>query len=266
MKYYTTCFLFTMIAAQSAITFSNTTAGYLASGTAGPAGLQGSAYDFDGIGGANRFNPAGSTNPLAIGGWADNNAFNTTADGTFTATVFNYSGNDNSNYNTWLGSDAGTFSGTMDVLGDSVTRFQGYIQITTANTVINLGLNSDDGSRFYIGTTDILETSNGSTYGNTGTVPANNDGGHGNQLFTNAVTFADAGYYPVDIRYYDGAWQDGSNPPNIGGATLQVNVNGAIYNAANPGVSFVQSVVPEPTTFALGGLALLGLARRRRRA
>ena len=229
---------------QAAVTVNSGTVGYIASGTPTATGLRGSFWDR-----AVKEIPTDGT-ALALGGWADTTAYGTAPTGSFTATFngvngVNYLGNDltvvDSNSANWLGVDAPSYIGTAGDLDDGLLRFQGYIQITLPGTVITgLGTNTDDGSRVYIGTTSII----------------NNDGGHGDTTVVDDVTFTNAGYYPVDIRFFNGDWTDAGG--NHGGANFRF-VSGSA-------VSFVQNVIPEPSLGALAALTgILALGSRRRR-
>ncbi len=131
--------------------------------------------------------PDGADN--ANSGWVDDNVYSTDATGSFTATTFDYGGNDLTPVTEWLRDDSGSFSGTESNLDDGVFRMVGYICVTEPG-VQTFETTSDDGSVVYIN--DELVVSN--------------DNGHGNQTVEGSYDFPSAGYYPVDIRYFNGDW------------------------------------------------------------
>jgi hypothetical protein len=147
--------------------------------------------------------------------------------GTFSARSFVYLGNDLTPVTNWLAGDGASFVGPTNNLDDAGFRFTGFLNITNP-TVVNIGLNSDDGSRLKIGGVDIID----------------NDGGHGDQTRDTNITFQAAGLYPIEITYFNGDWTDDTacpNPPvpnhstncaSHGGANFHLRLNGADITAA----------------------------------
>ncbi len=88
-----------------------------------------------------------------------------------------------------LGDDFASFTGTEGNLGDGAFRFTGYVRVEAAGPQ-TFTTTSDDGSVVYIN--DELVVSN--------------DNGHGNHTVSGTVDFPAAGYYPIDIRYFNGDW------------------------------------------------------------
>lgn len=143
------------------------------------------------------------------------------ATGTFTATEFNYLGNDLTPMPDWLAGDAGSYSGPAGNLDDGAFRFSGFLNIAAAGT-INIGTTSDDGSRINIAGTDVLD----------------NDNGHGNTTVDVDVAFEAAGVYPIEVTYFNGDWESGGlhagNPdPSVhGGANFHLRINGSDVTSA----------------------------------
>jgi hypothetical protein len=171
--------------------------------------------------------------------------------GTFEAHAFGYFGNDLTPISTWLGGDAGTFTGPPSSnLDDGAFRFRGFLFVPTPG-VLNFGLNSDDGSRMYIGSVELLDFTQATP---------NNDGSHGDQIRDVPTTFSAAGLYPFQVDYFNGDWTDAGGV-NHGGANLTIRESGAQISEAN-----LYRNVPEPSTVIVGLVTLGGmLALRRRR-
>ncbi|HUF63660.1 MAG TPA: PA14 domain-containing protein [Verrucomicrobiales bacterium] len=174
---------------------------------AGPAGLVGSYWNLDPatvpIDGE-PMHRAGDAGPNS--GWVDENVFNTPESGNFVATSFDYQGNDLTPISEWLAGDSGSFAGTEGNLDDGVFRFQGYVWVEAPGER-TFTFTSDDGSVLYIGDRLVIA----------------NDNSHGNQEVSGTVDFPAAGYYPVDVRYYNGDWVNPDNPEEHGGANFIVN-------------------------------------------
>ncbi len=152
----------------------------------------------------------------ANSGWADDNVFNTNATGTFSATRFNYQGDDLTPIANWLGPDAASLSpGTAGNLDDGVLRFQGYLRVDAPGQQ-TFTFTSDDGSVLYIA----------------GQLVIANDNSHGNVTVSGNYNFPSPGYYPVDVRYFNGDWTDPDNPASHGGANFIVDAGfdtGSLY-------------------------------------
>ena len=147
--------------------------------------------------------------------------------GTFQANSLVYLGNDLTSITDWLGSDAGSYVGTVDNLDEGAFRFTGMLNVAVPGTV-SLGTTSDDGSRITIGGIDII----------------NNDGSHGDVTMDTNVVFAAAGLYPIEVTYFNGDWtsdgtgtnlnHSGSTDPSLhGGANFHLRVAGADVSTNN---------------------------------
>ena len=152
------------------------------------------------------------------------------ATGTFTATEFNYLGNDLTPMPDWLAGDAGSYSGPAGNLDDGAFRFTGFINIAAAGS-INIGTTSDDGSRINIAGTDVID----------------NDGGHGDATVDADVAFEAAGVYPIEVTYFNGDWtSDGTNTGNPdpgvhGGANFHLRINGSDVSPAELDLFFTSA-------------------------
>ncbi len=169
-------------------------------------------------------------------GWADENLFNTPARGSFSATAFDYGGNDLTPISEWLRGDAGSFSdagGELEAnLDDGVFRMVGYIQVNVPGER-TFSTTSDDGSVVYIGPDLVIS----------------NDNGHGNQTVENTYDFPAAGFYPIDVRYFNGDWLNEAGTEH-GGANF---IGEAGFE------NFVQSVDGMVPWEPVGGLTNLDL-------
>jgi hypothetical protein len=156
--------------------------------------------------------------------------------GTFTATRFLYLGNDLTTVSEWLGSDYSSYVGPAGNLDDGAFRFTGFINVPAPGTV-NIGTDSDDGSRIKIGGLDVID----------------NDGGHGDQVRDMDVNFAAAGLYPIEITYFNGDWTDPNNPASHGGANFRLRMANA--NITPAGVATLFTTMPDdlPNLAQVGG-------------
>ncbi|MEM7385800.1 MAG: LamG-like jellyroll fold domain-containing protein, partial [Verrucomicrobiota bacterium] len=141
-------------------------------------------------------------------GWADNNVFNSrSVTGSFNATTFQYEGNDLTPIGEWLGEDAASYSGADGNLDDGLFRMVGYVYAAEpGEKTITLDNGSDDGLVIYIGEEAIVE----------------NDNGHGEgDPVSGTYNFPAEGYYPIDIRYFNGDWTNDAG--DHGGANFRNN-------------------------------------------
>src|ERR1043166_1628989 len=156
--------------------------------------------------------------------------------GTFSATVFEYSGNDLSAIHDWLGADGASYSGINSNLDDGAIRISGFVNITAPIT-IGVGTTSDDGSRVKIGGVEVI----------------NNDNSHGDVTVDADVTFSASGLYPIEITYFNGDWtSDGghngsTNPGDHGGAHLNFHVAGANVTPGIASLFFPTNPYAAPT-------------------
>ena len=128
-------------------------------------------------------------------GWADENVYNQLNTGEFVASSFTYEGNDLTPISEWLGDDGASFSGGESTLeggnnlDDGAFRMVGFIQVDAPGNH-TFTTTSDDGSVVYVNNELVIS----------------NDNGHGNETVSGTVNFPAAGYYPIDIRYFNGDW------------------------------------------------------------
>ncbi|MEM7383360.1 MAG: LamG-like jellyroll fold domain-containing protein, partial [Verrucomicrobiota bacterium] len=148
--------------------------------------------------------------------------------GTFDATTFAYEGNDLTPIGEWLGADASSYSGADGNLDDGVFRMVGYVYAEAAGEqTITLNAGSDDGAVIYIGGEAVVE----------------NDNGHGEgDPVSGTYNFPAQGYYPIDIRYFNGDWTNDAG--DHGGANFRNNNLGEL--------TLVQSVAGVEPFFAPG--------------
>jgi hypothetical protein len=219
----------------------------MATGIPGAPGLAGQYWDLGVVA-----VPVDGT-ALGPGGYAETTVFPSASTGTFAYTASgDYLGNDLSivddNPGNWLGVDAPSYLGAAGNMDDGVIRLQGFISIALPNTVIPINTNTDDGSRVFIaGDQSII-----------------NDGSHGDVTVSDTVTFVDPGYYPIDVRFFNGDWtSDGGH----NGSLNPADHGGANFRFATGGMTLVQSLIPEPTvlSFLLGFGGLAAIMRRRRK-
>ncbi len=165
-------------------------------------------------------------------GWADDNVFNTPTRGSFSATTFNYGGNDLTPIEEWLMADAGSYSGgggDLEAnLDDGVFRMVGYIQVDAPGQR-TFSTTSDDGSVVYIGPDLVIS----------------NDNGHGNQTVENTYDFPAAGYYPIDVRYFNGDWLNEAGTEH-GGANFIGEAGFENFVQSIDGMVPWEAVSPEP--------------------
>ncbi|MEM7383617.1 MAG: LamG-like jellyroll fold domain-containing protein [Verrucomicrobiota bacterium] len=141
-------------------------------------------------------------------GWADNNVFNSRAiTGSFDAKTFQYEGNDLTPIGEWLGDDAASYDGSDGNLDDGLFRMVGYVYAAEAGEkTITFDNGSDDGLVVYIADEAVVE----------------NDNGHGEgDPVSGTYNFPAEGYYPIDIRYFNGDWTNDAG--DHGGANLRNN-------------------------------------------
>ncbi|MEM7385415.1 MAG: LamG-like jellyroll fold domain-containing protein, partial [Verrucomicrobiota bacterium] len=141
-------------------------------------------------------------------GWADNNVFNSRGiTGSFEAKTFQYEGNDLTPIGEWLGEDAASYDGSDGNLDDGLFRMVGYVYAAEAGEkTITFDNGSDDGLVVYIGDEAVVE----------------NDNGHGEgDPVSGTYNFPAQGYYPIDIRYFNGDWTNDAG--DHGGANLRNN-------------------------------------------
>ena len=165
---------------------------------------------------------------------------------------------DTNTLTSFLGTDAASLTNSATVgnntLDGQLMEFCGYLHITssmdmdtsTSGIQITLGTFSDDGSYVRIGSQTVVD----------------NGGTHAAQSVTSSLTFSSAGYYPIDVRYYEVGGQTGVELDAIyaGGAS-----NGTKIVAPNAILN--QMAAPEPGVLALMGAAapVAGFFLRRRR-
>jgi hypothetical protein len=233
---------------SNAITVSSASPGYLPDGSIpGPPGLQGSYWDRD----VAEIPVDG--NALAQGGYADTTVYPSPPTGTFIFTATgDYLGNDLSvvdgNPGSWLGIDAVSYTGIAGNMDDGIIRLQGYVQIEIPNTIVAVSLNTDDGSRLFFADQQSIT----------------NDGSHGDVTVSDTVTFVDPGFYPVEVRFFNGDWtSDGGH----NGSLNPADHGGANFRFATGGLTLVQSVIPEPSILSLvaGFVGVAAILRRRRK-
>ncbi len=148
------------------------------------------------------------------------------ANATFLATTMQYAGNDLLRLEQWLGEDASSLhfevKPEVDVLGDSLLRFTGYIAIPEAGKV-TFSSSSDDGSIVWIGGKKIIH--------NDGYGAAPGDFPEG------SANFARPGLYPIEIAFFNGDWID-AEAGFHGESIIRFSVNG---KPAAPGSLYSRS-------------------------
>ena len=123
------------------------------------------------------------------------------ATGDFVATSFDYTGNDLTPMSEWLGSDSDSLLGEDTILGDAAFRMVGYLRVEEPGER-TFTTSSDDGSVVYVNDTLVVS----------------NDNGHGSMSVTGTIDFPEPGYYPIDVRYFNGDWTNDAG--DHGGASF----------------------------------------------
>ena len=185
--------------------------------------------------------------PNANSGFADGLfAANPVPSGTFVANDLNYTGNDLTPIVEWLGADGESYEGDTSetaILGDGLFRFTGYLWVPEAGEQ-TFSTNSDDGSVIYINNEVVVQHDNG--HGQNGEDPL-----PPNQLAT--VNFAEAGYYPVDIRYFNGDWtNDAGDHGGANLATTGLNPANLVQSVAGAGGNVVTNLGNGPDGTLVG--------------
>ena len=80
----------------------------------------------------------------------------------------------------WLGADSDSLSGEDTNLGDAAFRMVGYLRVDEPGEW-TFTTTSDDGSVVYVN-------------------------GHGSMTVTGTIDLPESGYYPIDVRYFNGDW------------------------------------------------------------
>ena len=149
---------------------------------------------------------------------------------------------------TALGVDAGSLTNPAvgsNVVLNTIFELDGFLVISNANTTLNLGLGSDDGSELVIQGTQVI----------------NNDGIHafpGPGAGPIQVTFTQAGLYSMDILFFESqtsAWG------------IELFLNGAGQGTPVPNSMLCRTAIPAPGALLLSslGVGLVGWVRRRPR-
>lgn len=148
-------------------------------------------------------------------GFADD-TYATDPAGTFTATGFRYEGNDLTPVTEWLADDGASFEGTDGIIGDGLFRFEGFLYADKAGNQ-QIDFTSDDGSVLYVANQLVI----------------NNDNGHGNADVSGTVFFPEPGFYPIDVRYFNGDWTNDAG--DHGGANfIASGLDNAVQSIAGP--------------------------------
>jgi hypothetical protein len=133
----------------------------------------------------------------------------TTPQGAFVSSNVNYTGNDLPPIVEWLADDGGSFIGTEGNLDDGLIQFKGYINIAESGQHAFRSA-SDDGSVVWIGNQKVVD----------------NDGGHGapGPNPDGSAFFATAGFYPIEVAWFNGDWTNDAG--DHGGANIDLTMNG----------------------------------------
>jgi hypothetical protein len=160
-------------------------------------------------------------------------------------TGFNYSGAGNPDTAGYLGADAaGAAQTDTDGYSDTIFDALGYINVSLADVdqTYTFTINeADDGGVVLIGGNDTPDS---------GTVIAEQNFTGSLSPSSGTVEFTEAGLYPIEVMTYQGG----------GGSDFQLDTS---VSGTGTSVVYDVSAVPEPSTWALGGLGMgLFLLRR----
>ncbi len=156
---------------------------------------------------------------------------------------------------TFLGSDynagnPGLFAARNNTLSNQLFTFTGYLKIAAPENV-TFDLGSDDGSTLTINGTTVID----------------NGTAHPYATLANTADFSQAGFYAVNIVYYENSGYTGVLlTSNLNGSGT---LNGTTQSVISSALFYpTSSVVPEPASyvsFFLGGLGLLALSLKARK-
>lgn len=197
----------------------------------GSAAAQGAASGV-GLSGEYRKAANGSTNFTIASTLTAMNA--TPVSGTFTAKSLSYNGGDMSTITSFLGSDGSSYTGRAAAVGDlseAILELSGYLYVAAPGTY-TFTLQHDDSAQLTIGNQTIISRDCCGTD-------------------SNDVSFSVAGYYALSTIYSNSTYNGGT-----GGANFSLSENGATLTSDN----LVKTVIPEPASLAVLGMAVGGFA------